>query len=148
MINKFFSYWHSGEMPEGYKSYLERNRLNYQVDLLPLDITLDSHDNPDPRIPSDEFRMKKLLENPSLNWIDSDILILKPIDFELEAGKVYMFKVGFYYDVSVIIGNNSDYFKELFSYNNDFNQLAWWDKVICFTSKYINLIPDGYFAHK
>lgn len=140
-----------------YLDYLHHNKFILGDDFIVFNkcpYTLDETN--DYRYQTDLARLMWLIDNPKWIWIDSDILVLKKPDFNLE-NKPYYYNVAGEPDICAIFGNNcADHFKEVLSYYKklmkDFTpkqlKCGWYQNYLSTIKSDLCFIPDGYFMHK
>ena len=124
-----------------------RSRIPKDVEYMLLTTTSCKARNGDYRAVSDVVRLKLAAAQPSMVWLDSDVLIKKWPDFPLKKGKAYIND----HTASVIFVNGrTDLFSMMwYQYNLDqtLNYPGWFQTLIKNNMSEIEILPKGYFIH-
>jgi hypothetical protein len=103
--------------------------------------------NKDYRAMSDVIRLKYLATQPNMIWLDTDVLIKKWPDFELEPGHPYVNDDS----GSIVFCNGcTDFFSKLweqYEADESINYVGWFQEIIYDNKKFFRFLPHGYFVH-
>lgn len=103
----------------------------------------------DYRAVSDVLRIKLAAFQPSMVWLDSDILLKKWIDFPLKKDRPYFNDI---HTMAVIFVNGcTEFFRTLWDlYNFDEamgKKIGWMQTYVRNHKSEIEILPEGYFVH-
>lgn len=142
--------YHDGKH-EAYLTCLEqvKRSLPSSVDHILLTYTSILPNCEDYRATSNLLRCKLASEHGDMVWLDSDILIDKWFDFELQPGKPYFAQglFGLPENWAFIVNGCTDFFKRVLDASTDAKDLWWMAKYIQDHKDEVGYIPKGYLTH-